>query len=513
MVKSCCAIGCTNCYKKGSGIQFYIFPQDKVKRAQWIAAVEQKNWKPNSFSWICSVHFVSGSKSNNPLSPDYVPSIFNHLASPARRRAKEELDKFRRRSEVKKRRVLNCQKQEAANSLLSLSNFGNGITYCEPYTGTCTMTDLSMAEISVAMNEKEELESLVKSLTKKIETLETENAELRQTSEALEIKCQNLKQQYEQEKERSSILEAAAASHDFVKSLQGQDEKVKYYTGLPTYTCLIAVFELVFPPPQTDDRFSLPYLNQFVLLLMKMRLNLGDQDLGYRFGVHQSTISRYFNKVLNVMYTRLQPLVKWPGKKELLETMPTDFQKHFGRCIVVIDCFEVFLERPSNPMARAQTFSNYKHHNTVKFLVGIAPQGAVTFISRGWGGRVSDVYLTENCGLLNNLSHGDLVLADRGFTIDKSVGIYCAEVKIPPFTRGKPQLTKSEVDFSRQLSRVRIHVERVIGMIRQKYTLLESTVPITFVLTDKSDCISTLDKIVFVCCALCNCCPSVVNFD
>jgi len=89
------------------------------------------------------------------------------------------------------------------------------------------------------------------------------------------------------------------------------------------------------------------------------------------------------------------------------------------------------------------------------------------------------VHLTENCGLLNNLSHGDLILVDRGFTIDKSVGVYCAEVKILPFTRGKLQLTKSEVDFSRQLSHVCIHVERVIRMIRQKYTLLESTIPVT----------------------------------
>ena len=160
---------------------------------------------------------------------------------------------------------MNCQKQEAANSLLSMSNFGNGVTYCEPYTGTYTMTDLSMAEITVAINEEEELESLVKFLTKKIETLETENAELRQTSEALEKKCQSLQQQYEQEKKRNSFLEVAAASYDFVKSLQGQDEKVKYYTSLPTCACLTAVFELVFPPPQTDDRFSPTHLNQFAL--------------------------------------------------------------------------------------------------------------------------------------------------------------------------------------------------------------------------------------------------------
>ena len=88
--------------------------------------------------------------------------------------------------------------------------------------------------------------------------------------------------------------------------------------------------------------------------------------------------------------------------------MPTIFWKNFGRCVVIIDCFEDFLDLPSNLTARAQTWSNYKHQNTVKFLVGIAPQGAVTYISRGWGGRVSDVHLTENCGPLNNLSHGIL---------------------------------------------------------------------------------------------------------
>ena len=51
---------------------------------------------------------------------------------------------------------------------------------------------------------------------------------------------------------------------------------------------------------------------------------------------------------------------------------------------------------------------------------------------------MSDVYLTENCGLLDNLSHGDQVLADREFTFDKSVVAYCAEAKVSPFIRGKP---------------------------------------------------------------------------
>jgi len=134
------------------------------------------------------------------------------------------------------------------------------------------------------------------------------------------------------------------------------------------------VFDFIFPPPRNDDKFTLTRFQQFVITLMKLWFILGDQDLGYRFGVHQTMISRCFNNVLDVMYFGLEQLVKWPGKKELFETMPTIFRKNFGRCVVIIDCFKVFLEVPSNPTARAQTWSNYKRHNTVKFLIGIAPQ-------------------------------------------------------------------------------------------------------------------------------------------
>ena len=54
------------------------------------------------------------------------------------------------------------------------------------------------------------------------------------------------------------------------------------------------------------------------------------------------------------------------------------------------------------------------------------------------------------------------------------------EVKVPPFTREKKNsLSKAEFDNSRQLYRIRIHVERVIGLVRQKYSLLWSILPIS----------------------------------
>ncbi|CAC5382388.1 unnamed protein product [Mytilus coruscus] len=71
----------------------------------------------------------------------------------------------------------------------------------------------------------------------------------------------------------------------------------------------------------------------------------------------------------------------YTGREELRMSMPMEFRKHFGvKVSIIIDCFEFFIERPSNILARAETWSNYKHHNTVKFLTGITPQGAVSFL-------------------------------------------------------------------------------------------------------------------------------------
>jgi hypothetical protein len=171
-----------------------------------------------------------------------------------------------------------------------------------------------------------------------------------------------------------------------------------------------------------------------------------------------------------------------------------------------------FIERPSNLLARAETWSNYKHHNTVKYLIGITPQGAVSFLSKGWGGRVSDKHVTEHCGLLLKLLPGDIVLADRGFDIKESVGLYCAEVKIPAFTKGKKQLSPLELEATRKIAHTRIHVERVIGLVRNKYTILQSTIPIDYLHT-RNESVPTIDKITTVCCALSNMCESVVPFD
>ena len=65
MPKNCYAFGCCNVYKKGCGLQFYRFPVDPDRRRRWIAAVDRKDWEPTEYTWICSEHFITGTKSND----------------------------------------------------------------------------------------------------------------------------------------------------------------------------------------------------------------------------------------------------------------------------------------------------------------------------------------------------------------------------------------------------------------------------------------------------------------
>ena len=93
------------------------------------------------------------------------------------------------------------------------------------------------------------------------------------------------------------------------------------------------------------------------------------------------------------------------------------------------------------------------------------------------------------------------MLADRGFTCNDKARMVLAEVKTPPFTKGKKQLEKQEVDWSRELSIVRIHVERVIGLLKQKYTILQSVLPISLIANNDDNIDeSAIDKIVSVLC-------------
>ena len=105
------------------------------------------------------------------------------------------------------------------------------------------------------------------------------------------------------------------------------------------------------------------------------------------------------------------------------------------------------------------------------------------------------------------LEYGDVVLADRGFTVNDDIRLHG---EITAFTRGKVQLTQRYVEVSNKLSQVRIHVERVIGLLKNKYTILQGIIPIAMLKHKEDSNVCNIDKIIFVCASLINLCKSTV---
>lgn len=126
------------------------------------------------------------------------------------------------------------------------------------------------------------------------------------------------------------------------------------------------------------------------------------------------------------------------------------------------------------------------------------------------GGRASDKVITQKSGFLDKISYGDVIMADRGFNVTDELAVIGAHLEVPAYTKGKRQLSGMDVERSRQLARVRIHVERVVGQLKKKYKILQNTLPISLIKCSKDKDITTIDKIISVTASLINLTKSVV---
>ncbi|XP_060785582.1 uncharacterized protein LOC132891725 isoform X2 [Neoarius graeffei] len=449
----------------------------------------------------------------NPRSPDYVPSVFT---SATVSQNIKEANAFEL-----------CDKQEAqveaANALLFLQgqgrlNEGHIHNQCqgEPESTPSFLNsdderkDGERTEelVSESENESEEEEPPRNSFTNsviyeaKVNALKKENMKLKESLEKM------------------SLTEA---------SFKNDPEKVQFYTGLPNYFVFETVMWLLVPHMKGDNSAKLSKFQQLLLTLMRLRLDLRNQDLAYRFGVKVSTVTRTVHRIINIMFTTLVPTaIFWPSRVELRKNLPEAVKRPHPDCAVIIDCFTVSLEKAVSIETHFQYARATREVTTpssqsvfiseLKYVVGVAPQGAVMFVSRGAPGNISDKTLFESCGLLHKLLPGDVVLAEHDFDIKDLVGAQRAELTITSSefheidqsnqdTRDKASLAATE--------RINVyrHVERVIQMVKKRYSMLTGPVESAFTVLDRSTNVTTFDKMVQVACALNNLCISAVPLD
>ncbi|XP_065645488.1 uncharacterized protein LOC136075965 [Hydra vulgaris] len=249
---------------------------------------------------------------------------------------------------------------------------------------------------------------------------------------------------------------------------------------------------------QTISLKSLTLQQEFLLVMMRLRLALLTEDLAHRFMISSSVVSSVFITWIKLFSLELKWIIHFPNRNIIKRNLPTMFRKYYPICSVIIDCSELFIETPSSLEIAAACWSNYKHHYTVKYLVGITPNGAVSFLSNCYGGRASDVFIVKDCRFLKYLQPGDQVIADRGFKIKDLLAFYQCNIAIPPSKHTNFQMTYNDVQETSKIANVRIYVEQAIGRMKN-FRILKNEMPVTL--------LPLCDNIITVCAILTNFMP------
>lgn len=309
MVKSCCAINCSNRFVKGSSIKFYHFPSDPDRGQLWIAAVKRKQWEPNEYSRLCSEHFISGMKSDDKTHPDYVPTVFCH-ATDAIHHGKRKLERYKGTQAMKAKRRLRVNDEvvepeiepecESVQPHFTADN-------CQGCTELRNLLQQSAVVSSQSMQcvveENIRLKEQIESLKLANSRYEKENLELQ--NEILSI-MKKVEQSTSQEcatlmeKNKKLLKDIEELQEKFVWSdiMLCNDDMVKFYTGLPNSSTFKLVVEYISEDLHIHHNAALSPSEEILLVLMKLRLNLEHKNLAYRFHISAGTVTIIFHKWL-----------------------------------------------------------------------------------------------------------------------------------------------------------------------------------------------------------------------
>lgn len=268
------------------------------------------------------------------------------------------------------------------------------------------------------------------------------------------------------------------------------EKNPKKYTGIPDHW-----FQHIINLLNTKSKLS---KDNLMLTLMKIKLNHQFFLLGDMFGMSTSNASKIFKKSLIKIVPHLKTLIFWPSKDKMQYYLPIPFRARYSNIQSIIDCLEIQIQKPTDPVKQALTWSEYKKCNTLKYLISSTPDGFINFISRGYGGRISDSLLVEESGFLDLLPDGCSVMADRGFKdIGKQLHDKNCQLVRPPSVSSSVKPTKSEVLETKRIASLRIHIERVIRRLREfEYLKPHAVIDHNF--------IGHTDQVIEIACALIN---------
>ena len=234
--------------------------------------------------------------------------------------------------------------------------------------------------------------------------MKNEITELKVTIAYLE---EDIKEKIKKLSEKDEII---AESKFYIDRFKHNQVHFKFYAGFDSYGQFKCVLEYLQPAASMLSYWengrkskiekiessgkkagrtrSLNPEEELFLTLTRLRCGFPTMDLAIRFNnMSTGNIIRILVIWFDFLHSQFRMLPIWASKKYVEGSMPKEFKDAYPATRVILDCTELFIEMPTSARAQSSTFSNYKHHNTAKRLVGIAPNGMVTFVSDLYTGR------------------------------------------------------------------------------------------------------------------------------
>ena len=489
--KYCCVPGCSNTSASinddGTKVILHRFPMAESKQQiknQWIKRLRnvRANLIVNDNTRVCSCHF------DGEFNDFSVPTIF---PSKPKKPSKERRPLLRNRNENTDPNN-NIHVQEDKQSFDSISDNDHDDSLKQNSSNkasnnTCALVNAEVNTVNVKISEVG------------VQVEKTTTIDVGVQVNFPDITPEDLNRNNEKTRFYTGFISFAMFMHYFNTTLKHGADKLHYWEGEKRYTNSEKLYH------QSDNakpgpKRSLRPIDEFLMVCMRLRLALVQEHLADIFHVSKSTVSRTLNTWINFLYDHAKSLVPWPTREQILCNLPKHFLD-YKNCRIVIDCTEVFTEKPSSLSAQWLTWSEYKHSNTFKLLVGVAPNGLVTFISRLWCGNASDRHIVEKDGLLPKLTSGDMIMADKGFTIEDLLPVD-VDLNMPPRIPGHRQMTQNEFFVTQGIASARIVVEMKMEQFKN-YRILSGTLPL---------CESHLaEQVIFLCLAWTNLLPPLMK--
>ncbi|XP_071579699.1 uncharacterized protein [Temnothorax nylanderi] len=281
---------------------------------------------------------------------------------------------------------------------------------------------------------------------------------------------------------------------NFIKN----DSELSTSTGIASFAILntiVEIVELVYKDKFGKSNIRMNIKDRIIMTYVKLKQNVSYSFLAIMFNCYTAKhCQRVFYEMIKILSKCLKVAIPWPSKEEIEKNLPLCF-KDFEDVRVVVDCTEVFIQKPAKLCCQLLTYSHYKGSETCKIMTGVTPAENISYISKPYGGRVSDTVIFEQSNLVKLLQPGDAVMVDKGFLIDKVCELNRLKCIRPPFLKDKKQFTKAESILTCKIATARVYVERSNQRIKT-FKIVGSKMPVALV--------SILEDIFVVICATIN---------